>query len=77
MTLSSFRSLHLDPSKLGVVAGASMLLADARIGIRQALVDDPDPVLKPKLVLIADRPVPGNLVIELPEILGVVRVSSH
>jgi len=54
-----------------------MLLADARIGIRQALVDDPDPVLKPKLVLIADRPVPGNLVIELPEILGVVRVSSH
>jgi uncharacterized protein len=66
-----------NPAKPGILAGASSLLADARISIRQALVDDPDLVPEPKLVLIADRPVPGYLVTKLREIAGVVRVSLY
>jgi uncharacterized protein len=66
-----------NPAKPGILAGASTLLADAGISIRQALVDDPDLVPEPKLVLIADRPVPGDLVTKLREISGVVRVSLY
>ena len=66
-----------NPSKPGILAGASSLLSGARISIRQALVDDPDLVPEPKLVLIADRPVPGDLVTKLREIPGVVRVSLY
>ena len=66
-----------NPSKPGILAGASGLLSGAGISIRQALVDDPDLVPEPKLVLIADRPVPGDLVTKLREINGVVRVSLY
>ncbi len=66
-----------NPSKPGILAGAATLLSTARISIRQALVDDPDLAPEPKLVLIADRPVPGDLVTKLREISGVVRVSLY
>ena len=66
-----------NPSKPGILAGASSLLSGAGISIRQALVDDPDLVPEPKLVLIGDRPVPGDLVTKLRAITGVVRVSLY
>jgi uncharacterized protein len=66
-----------NPAKPGILAGASGLLSESGISIRQALVDDPDLVPEPKLVLIADRPVPGELVTKLREIPGVVRVSLY
>lgn len=66
-----------NPSKTGILADATSLLSSAKISIRQALVDDPDLVPEPKLVLIADRPVPGDLVTRLREIPGVVRVSLY
>ena len=64
-------------SKPGILSGASSLLSRSGISIRQALVDDPDLVPEPKLVLIADRPVPGELVTKIREIPGVVRVSLY
>lgn len=70
--------IHVEnPSKPGIIAGASSLLSTAGISIRQALVDDPDLVPEPKLVLIADRAVPGDLVTKLREIPGVVKVSLY
>ncbi len=75
--LGTVEILVENPSKPGILAGASMLLADSGISIRQALVDNPDLVPEPKLVLIADRPVPGDLVTKLREISGVVRVSLY
>ena len=75
--LGTIEILVENPSKPGILAGASSLLSGAGISIRQALVDDPDLVPEPKLVLIADRPVPGDLVTKLREITGVVRVSLY
>jgi uncharacterized protein len=75
--LGTVEILVENPAKAGIIAGASRLLSDAGISIRQALVDDPDLVPEPKLVLIADRPVPGDLVTKLHEIPGVVRVSLY
>jgi uncharacterized protein len=75
--LGTIEILVENPAKPGIIAGASSLLSEAGISIRQALVDDPDLVPEPKLVLIADRPVPGNLVTRMREIPGVVRVALY
>jgi uncharacterized protein len=75
--LGTVEILVENPSRPGIIAGATALLSSAGISIRQALVDDPDLVPEPKLVLIADRPVPGDLVTKLREIPGVVRVSLY
>jgi predicted regulator of amino acid metabolism with ACT domain len=65
----------LDPKTAGILAGASKLLADAGISIRQALVDDPELVPEPRLTLIAERSVPGGLIPEMLKITGVSKVS--
>jgi len=64
-----------DPKVVGILAGASKLLADAGISIRQALVDDPELVPEPKLTLIAGRSVPGDLIPKMLKIAGVSKVS--
>jgi predicted regulator of amino acid metabolism with ACT domain len=66
-----------DPKNVGILAGASKLLADAGISIRQALVDDPELSPEPKLTLIGDRNVPGNIIPEMLKIKGVVRISVY
>ncbi len=64
-----------DPKAVGILAGASKLLADAGITIRQALVDDPELVPDPKLTIITGRSVPGGLIQEMLKISGVSKVS--
>lgn len=66
-----------DPNKVGILAGAARLLAEAGISIRQALVDDPDLDPDPKLVLIAGGTVPGTIIPELLKIEGVAKVSVY
>jgi len=66
-----------DPSRAGILAGASRLLSEAGISIRQALVDDPELAPEPKLVLITAQPVPGELIPRLREIPGVVKLSLY
>src|SRR5712692_6639842 len=64
-----------DPKAVGILAGASKLLAEAGITIRQALVDDPELVPEPKLTIITGKSVPGNLIQEMLKISGVAKVS--
>jgi predicted regulator of amino acid metabolism with ACT domain len=66
-----------DPKDIGILAGASKLLADAGISIRQALVDDPELSPDPKLTLIGDTSVPGNIIPEMLKIKGVARISVY
>jgi len=66
-----------DPKYIGILAGASKLLADAGISVRQAIVDDPELSPDPKLTLIGDTNVPGNLIPEMLRIKGVARVSVY
>jgi len=66
-----------DPKDVGILAGASKLLADAGISIRQALVDDPELSPEPKLTLIGDSSVPGNIIPEMLKIKGVARISVY
>src|SRR5207245_11007323 len=66
-----------DPKDVGILAGASKLLADAGISIRQALVDDPELSPEPKLTLIGDSSVPRNIIPEMLKIKGVHRTSVY
>ena len=66
-----------NPSSPGIIAGSTRLLAEAGLSTRQALVDDPELVPGPKLVLIAERAVPGALIPKLLKIDGVAKVSIY
>ncbi len=66
-----------DPSRPGILAGASSILSAAGISIRQALVDDPELTPDPKLVLIGERPLPGNIISDLLKLPGVAKVSVY
>lgn len=61
----------------GILASSAMILAERNISIRQALVDDPELSPQPKLVLIAERKIPGELIPEFLKIKGVEKVSIY
>ncbi len=66
-----------DPHKPGIIAGASLLFSQLGISIRQALVDDPELTPEPKLILIGDKAIPGEIIPKLLKINGVTRVSVY
>lgn len=66
-----------DPHKIGILAGASRLLADAGINVRQALVGDPDLEPEPKLVLIGQGKIPGSVISDMLKIEGVAKVAVY
>ncbi len=59
----------------GILASSATLLAKRNICIRQALVDDPELSPEPKLTLITEVKIPGDLISELLKIMGVEKVS--
>ncbi|UIP00071.1 amino acid-binding protein [Halobaculum sp. CBA1158] len=61
-----------DPDASGIVAEITGMLADADISLRQVLSDDPEFADEPKLYLITDEELPGDLLVAIRE-LGYVR----
>lgn len=66
-----------DPKTVGILAKASSILAEAGISIRQALVDDPELNPAPRLTLVAERKIPGDLISKILEVKGVEKVSVY
>src|SRR5437879_11694087 len=66
-----------DPHKVGILAGAARLLAEAGINVRQALVGDTDIEPEPKLVLIAQDKIPGSVDQELLKINSNVTITVY
>ncbi|MEM2134001.1 MAG: hypothetical protein QXS27_04040 [Candidatus Jordarchaeaceae archaeon] len=66
-----------DPRSVGILAGAATILANEGISIRQALTDDPELSPEPRLTLIADRKIPGELIPKFLKIKGVAKVSIY
>src|SRR5437660_4849317 len=66
-----------DPHKAGIIAGASRLFSELGISIRQALVEDPELTPEPKIVLIGDNAVAGDVTPKLGKIHGLTRVSVY
>jgi predicted regulator of amino acid metabolism with ACT domain len=61
----------------GILAKSSTILNEAGLSIRQAIVDDPELSPEPKLTLIVERKIPGQLISELLKISGVAKVSVY
>lgn len=64
-------------STRGILANSAAALNKAGLGIRQAIVDDPELSPEPKLTLIVERKIPGELIPELLKVSGVAKVSVY
>ena len=67
----------VDAKAHGILANSANILTDGGLSIRQAIVDDPELSPEPKLTLIVERKIPGNLIAELLKIKGVDKVSVY
>ncbi len=67
----------VDARMPGILANSAMMLAKKDISIRQAIVDDPELSPEPKLTLIAEAKIPGELIPELLKVKGVAKVSVY
>lgn len=61
----------------GILSNAAVILNNAGLSIRQAIVDDPELSPEPKLTFIVERKIPGELIPELLKISGVAKVSVY
>jgi len=61
----------------GILAKSALILAEGDISIRQAIVDDPELSPEPKLTLIAESKIPGDLIPKFLKIRGVDKVSVY
>ncbi len=67
----------VDAKTAGILAKSATLLAKAGLSIRQAIVDDPELSPEPKLTLIVEKKIPGELISELLNIKGVAKVAVY
>jgi len=67
----------VDARTPGILAKSASILAEKRISIRQAIVDDPELSPEPKLTLIAETRIPGELIPEFLKVDGVAKVSIY
>lgn len=67
----------VDAKILGILANSALILARNGLGIRQAIVDDPELSPEPKLTLIAEKKIPGELIPQLLNVKGVAKVSVY
>jgi predicted regulator of amino acid metabolism with ACT domain len=65
--------IRADPSAVGIIAGVAQALAKAGISIRQIHAEDPDLNPDPKLIVITEKTVPGEVI---QEVLKVPNVKS-
>ena len=61
----------------GILSNVAMILNRAGLSIRQAIVDDPELSPEPKLTLIVERKIPGELIPEILKIPGIAKVSVY
>jgi predicted regulator of amino acid metabolism with ACT domain len=67
----------VDAKTHGILANSAMILSQAHLSIRQAIVDDPELSPEPKLTLIVEKKIPGELIPELLKVKGVAKVAVY
>jgi len=67
----------VDAKTAGILAKSATTLAKAGLSIRQAIVDDPELSPEPKLTLIVEKKIPGELIAEILKITGVAKVAVY
>lgn len=77
MNLGVIEIIPSDPSMPGILADVAKVVADAKISIRQAIVDDFELSEEPRLFIITEKKTPGNLISKIREINGVKAVVIY
>ena len=67
----------IDAKTPGILANSAMILTQSGLSVRQAIVDDPELSPEPKLTLIVEKKIPGELIPKLLKIAGVAKVSVY
>lgn len=66
-----------DAKEIGILGEVATVIAKRGVGIRQAVSDDPYLVDDPKLTIITDKNIPGELIEEIGRIKSVKGVELH
>jgi predicted regulator of amino acid metabolism with ACT domain len=66
-----------DPSMPGILANVAKVVADAKISIRQSIVDDFELSEEPRLFIVVEKQVPGFLIPNIRKIKGVKAVVIY
>jgi predicted regulator of amino acid metabolism with ACT domain len=66
-----------DAKTPGILAKSAMILSQANLSIRQAIVDDPELSPEPKLTLIVEKKIPGELIPELLGVKGIAKIAVY
>ncbi len=66
-----------DPSMPGILASVSKILADEKISVRQAIVDDFELTEEPRLFIVMEQSVPGRLIPKIRDAKGVKAVLIY
>jgi len=64
-----------DAKTPGILAKSAMILSQANLSIRQAIVDDPELSPEPKLTLIVEKKIPGELIPKLLKVKGIAKIA--
>jgi hypothetical protein len=64
-----------DESESGIVAEVTALIADRGISIRQIISEDPEFAADPKLYVVTDESLPGDLLVEIRRLPFVRKVE--
>ncbi|WP_338103441.1 amino acid-binding protein [Methanolapillus millepedarum] len=66
-----------DGADVGIISNVTRIISDAGLSIRQAVSDDPYFTDNPKLTIITNEKIPGNLVERILKAKGVKGVSVY
>jgi predicted regulator of amino acid metabolism with ACT domain len=69
--------IYAEASTIGIVAKVSAMISQENISIRQIVADDPTLFPEPKLTIITEKKVPGELLDHFLNVEGVKRVSIY
>jgi predicted regulator of amino acid metabolism with ACT domain len=66
-----------DPKEPGIIASVSRVISDFGINIRQAIVDDPEFSEEPKLYIITEKPLPGEILPKIKELKNIKSITIY
>lgn len=77
MNWSVIEIIPKDPSMPGILAGVAKILADSKISVRQAIVDDFELTEEPRLFIVMEQSIQGQLIPKIRNVRGVKAVLVY
>ena len=71
MNWSVIEIIPEDPSMPGIIAGVTKILAEAKISVRQAIVDDFELTEEPRLFIVMEQTLQGQIIPKIRNVKGV------